>query len=59
MRFTPSGAPSRPALSPFVDGSPQVRTEFAQLTGRLNPPGAQRIDCSKRFVPFPEVGHKL
>jgi polygalacturonase len=41
-----------------VDGNPQVKTEFAQLAGRLNPPGAQGIDCSKRFIPFPDSGNK-
>jgi polygalacturonase len=37
-----------------VAGKPEVQVEFARITGQLNPPGVQGIDCSARFVPFPD-----
>jgi polygalacturonase len=37
-----------------VDGNPTVKTEFAHFDGQVNAPGAQAVDCSKRFEPFPE-----
>ncbi|MFZ6766901.1 glycoside hydrolase family 28 protein [Undibacterium sp. Di26W] len=37
-----------------VDGNPVVKLEFAKLTGQLNAPGAQAVNCTERFVPFPQ-----
>jgi polygalacturonase len=37
-----------------IDGKPTVDIEFARLDGQVNAPGATALDCSKRFVPFPE-----
>jgi hypothetical protein len=36
-----------------VDGSPKVQQKFAKLTGQLNAPDANALDCGKRFEPFP------
>ena len=36
-----------------VAGKPDVQMEFARVTGQLNQPGVQGIDCSARFAPFP------
>ncbi|GAB3458228.1 hypothetical protein GCM10027321_13730 [Massilia terrae] len=36
-----------------VDGKPQLKTEFAQFDGAINAAGAQALDCSRRFEPFP------
>jgi polygalacturonase len=38
-----------------IAGKPEIKTEFTRITGggRINPPGAQGIDCSARFAPFP------
>jgi polygalacturonase len=41
-----------------VDGNPQIITEFAQLDGQINAPGAKALDCSKRFEPFPQQDHR-
>ncbi|MDL2353810.1 MAG: pectinesterase family protein [Pseudomonadota bacterium] len=40
-----------------VDGNPEVKIEHARLgkDGRINLPGAKGIDCTQRFVPFPQV----
>ncbi|MDB5917125.1 MAG: polygalacturonase [Massilia sp.] len=38
-----------------VAGTPDVKTEFARITGdaQVNRPGVAGIDCSARFLPFP------
>jgi pectin methylesterase-like acyl-CoA thioesterase len=48
-----------------IDGKPEVRMEFARITGadaaqpgQLNPPGAAGIDCSARFPAFPQKPEK-
>ncbi|MFZ6719089.1 glycoside hydrolase family 28 protein [Undibacterium sp. Ji49W] len=37
-----------------VDGNPVIKLEFAKLTGQLNAPDAQAVNCTERFVPFPQ-----
>ncbi|MEO7494359.1 MAG: pectinesterase family protein [Massilia sp.] len=50
-----------PILASFsnvvVAGEPEVKIGNAKIgkDGRINPPGAKGIDCTQRFVPFPEV----